>query len=207
MRLRNKILVGVTVAVGIIFSISVGVSYYLMSQYPVLENAFDNNPFKFLSAASRAAINQVVSTPTKSFNIEDAERDYNKTVEFPENRLECETAEQIIEWSVAHQSQPWVENITEFLQESQILIGDITLHLVFINTESGENPVMTVSYLASNNTQIIEKGWNGIVTYHSYTGLVTEEFAVENLKYYGNSKLIVNSIIQNLNGAIKLIEE
>ena len=206
MNRRNKILLTIIVSLGIISSISIGVSYHLMGQYPILENAFNNNPLYFLNAVSRVAINQVIPTPTKIFNIEEADRDYKKTVTFPESRLELETAEQIIEWSVTQQSQPWIENITEFLQESQIVVGEITLHLVFISTQSGENPVMTVIYFPTTDTQIIEKGWTETHTYISYTGVVTEKFAVEQLKSYGESEQIVQSIIQNLNGAIKIIE-
>ena len=88
-----------------------------------------------------------------------------------------------------------------------MIVGDITLHLVFINTKSGDNPAMTVTYISVTNTQIIMKGWTETHVYNSYTGLVTEKFAVEHLQNYGNTKLIVQSIIQNLNGAIKIIEE
>lgn len=207
MKLRNKILVSILVAVGVIFSIGVGIGYYLMSQYPLLGDAFDNNPLAVLEAASRVAITQVTSSSTKSFDIEEMEREYNKTVTFSENRLELETAEQIIEWSVNYQRQPWVENITEFLSEYNVSVSDITLHLVFIETKSGENPVMTVTYISSSNTQIIEKGWTDGITYNSHTGLLTEEFAVENLKNYGNCKQFVKALIKNYDGAIKLIEE
>lgn len=207
MRLRNKIILSVIIAGIILFSIGIGVSFFLMSQYPIVGDIFENNPLAALEAASRIAVNRVTSTPTKSFNIEDVDKDYNKTVEFPENRLELETAEEIIEWSVTHQSQPWVENITEFLQESQIPVGDITLHLVFINTKSGDTPIITVTYLSSNNMQIIEKGWKNREIYNAYIGLVTEKFAVKALKNYSSSKLIVKAIMQNYDGAIKLTKE
>jgi len=207
MRLRNKIILSVIITGIILFSIGIGVSFFLMSQYPTVGDIFENNPLAALETASRIAVNRVTSTPTKSFNIEDADKDYNKTVEFSENRLELETAEEIIEWSVTHQSQPWVENITEFLQESQIPVGDITLHLVFINTKSGDTPVITVTYLSSNNMQIIEKGWKNREIYNAYIGLVTEKFAVKTLKNYSSSKLIVKAIMQNYDGAIKLTKE
>jgi len=207
MKLRNKILVSILVAVVVIFSVGIGIGYYLMSQYPLLGDAFDNNPLAVLEAASRVVITQVTSTPTKSFNIEEMNKDYNKTVTFSENRLELETASQIIEWSVTHQSQPWVENITEFLSEYNVPVSDITLHLVFIETKSGETPVMTVTYFGSNDTHIIEKGWTDGMSYNSYTGLVTEEFAVENLKNYGDCKQFVKALIQNYDGAIKQIKE
>ncbi len=84
MKLRNKILVSILVAVVVIFSVGIGIGYYLMSQYPLLGDAFDNNPLAVLEAASRVVITQVTSTPTKSFNIEEMDKDYNKTVEFPE---------------------------------------------------------------------------------------------------------------------------
>ena len=197
----------VIVAVGVIFSVGIGIGYYMMRQCPLLGDAFDNNPLAVLEAASRVAITQITSTLTKSFDIEEVDREYNKTVTFSENRLEVETAEQIIEWSVTYQSQPWVENITEFLSEYNVPVSDITLHLVFIETESGENPVMTVTYLSSNDTQIVEKGWTDRMIHNSSTVLVTEEFAVENLKNYGDSKQFVIALIQNYDGAIKLIQE
>ena len=114
------------VAVSVIFSVGVGIGYYVMSQYPLLGDAFNNNPLAALEAASRIAIAQVTSTPTKSFDIEEIDRDYNKTVTFSENWFELETAEQIVEWSVTYQSQPWVENITEFLSEYNVPVSDIT---------------------------------------------------------------------------------
>jgi hypothetical protein len=128
-------------------------------------------------------------------------------VQFPENRVELETAEQIIEWSVTHQSQPWVANITEFLLDYNVPVSDITLHLIFIETKSGENPGMTVTYLSSNNTQSIEKGWIDSVTHNAYTGLLTEAFAVKNLENYGDSKKIVKVTINNYDRDISLIRE
>ncbi len=207
MRLRNKILVVILITVGVIFSVGIGIGYYVMSQYPLLRDAFDNNPLAVLEAVSKVAITQVTSTPTKSFDIEDIDKDYNVTVEFSDNGFELETAEQIIEWSVTYQSQPWVENVTEFLSDYNVPVSDLTLRLVFIETESGENPVMTVTYIASNNTQIVEKGWTDRMTHNSSTVLITEEFAIENLKNYGDSKQFVMALIQNYDGAIKLITE
>ena len=81
MRLRNKILLGVIIVACIIASIGIGVSYYLMSLYPALGDAFENNPFAALEATSRIIINQVTSTPAKNFNIEDMDRDYWMTAE------------------------------------------------------------------------------------------------------------------------------
>lgn len=207
MRRRNKIILSIAVSMGVLFTIGIGVSYYLMSHYAFLGAVFDHNPLAVLEAAGRMAINQVTPTPTKSFNMENVDRDYNKTAEFPENVHELETAEQIIEWSVAHHKQPWAGNITEFLEESQVPVEDIALHIVFIETQSGETPVMTVTYLSWNNTQIVEKGWTSRVPYNSYTALITEEFAVDNLKNLGDSKLLVKAIIQNYNGAIILIND
>ena len=207
MRLRNKILLGVMIFVGVSLALGVGVSYYLMSHYAFLGAVFDNNPLAVLDAAGRIAMNQVRSTPTKSFNIENVDRDYNKTVEFPEHVLELETAEQIIEWSVVNQNQPWTGNITEFLEESQVPVEDIALHIVFIETKSGETPVMTVTHLSWNNTQIVEKGWTNRVPYNSYTVVATEEFAVSLLENLGDSELVVKAIIQNYNGAIILIHD
>lgn len=207
MRLRNKILVVILITVGVIFSVGIGIGYYVMSQYPLLRDAFDNNPLAVLEAVSKVAITQVTSTPTKNFDIEDIDKDYNVTVEFSDNGFELETAEQIIEWSVTYQSQPWVENVTEFLSDYNVPVSDVTLRLVFIETESGENPVMTVTYIASNNTQIVEKGWIERMTHNSSTVLITEEFAIENLKNYGDSKQFVMALIQNYDGAIKLITE
>ena len=153
MRRRNKILVSVLILGGIALAVGVGVSYYVMSRYAVLGAVFDSNPLAVLEAAGRMAINRVVPTPIKTFNMSDANKEYNHTVAFPESILELETAEQIIEWSVAHQHQPWVGNITAFLEASDIPVTDIVLHIVFIQTQSHETPVMTVTYQAWNETQ------------------------------------------------------
>lgn len=203
---RYQILLGVVIIGCALFSVGIGVSYYLMRQYSFLGIVFDNNPLAVLEAASRIAMNRVISTPTKSFNIINVDKDYARTVYFSENRRALETAEQIIEWSVAHQGQPWITNITDFLIESQVPIGDITLHLAFIDTKSGDVPTMTVTYIRSNNTQIIEKGWKDRVTFNSYVGLVTEELAVEMLKHYGDDQFVIKAIIQNYDGAIKVIK-
>lgn len=207
MRRRNKIIVGVIIFVVVSLSIGAGVSYYLMSHYSFLGAVFNNNPLAVLEAASKIAINQVTSSPTKSFNMSDVNKDYHKTVEFPENILELETAEQIIEWSVVHQNQPWIGNITAFLETSQVPVGDIALHIAFINTQSNEIPVMTVTYLSWNNTQIVEKGWTDSVPYNSYTVVVTEEFAILLLENLGDSDPVVKAIIQNYNGAVTLIND
>ena len=207
LRLRNKILVVILITVGVIFSVGIGIGYYVMSQYPLLRDAFDNNPLAVLEAASKVAITQMTSTPTKNFDIEDIDKDYNVTVEFSDNGFELETAEQIIEWSVTYQSQPWVENVKEFLSDYNVPVSDLTLRLVFIETESDENPVMTITYIASNNTQIVEKGWTERMTNNSSTVLITEEFAIENLKNYDDSKQFVMALIQNYDDAIKLITE
>ena len=74
MRRRNKILVGVLVMIGVVFSLGIGVSYYLMNQYPLLGDVFDNNPLAFLEAASRVALTQITTSPTKSFDIEEMDR-------------------------------------------------------------------------------------------------------------------------------------
>lgn len=207
MKLPYKILLIGLIIGGTVFAIGIGVSYYVMSQYPLLGIVFDHNPIAFLDAASRIAINQVAPTPTKGFNIVDVDQGYNEIVEFPESRLELETAEQIIEWSVAHQSQPWITNITDFLSESQMPISDLTLHLAFIDTKSGDVPSMTITYIRSNNTQIIEKGWKDSVPYNSYKALVTEKLAIEILKNYGNDQSTIMAIIQNYGGEITLIAE
>ena len=207
MRRRNKILVCVLISIGVLLSVGVGVGYYLMSQNAFLGAAFDNNPLAVLEAASRIALNQVTSTPTKRYDMTTVDREYNKTTPFPENPLELETAEQIIEWSVAHQSQPWVENIPALLQESSIPVSNVVIHFVFLETQSDAAPIMTLTYLLSNNTQIVEKGWKDRMAYASYTVLTTETFAVALLENHGDSKLVVKAIIQNYDGAIKLITE
>ena len=207
MRRRNKLLVGVLISLGVLLSIGVGVGYYLMSQSAFLGTVFDNNPLAVLEAASRIALNQVASTPTKHYEREMADREYNQTVPFPENPLELEMAEQIIEWSVAHKRQPWVENVPALLQESPIPVSNIVIHFVFLETQSGATPVMTLAYFPSNNTQIVEKDWNEWVGYTSYTVLTTEAFAVALLEYHGDSKLVAKAIIQNYDGAIKLLRE
>jgi hypothetical protein len=204
---RNKILVGVIISLVVLFSVCVGVGYHLMSQNAFLGAAFDNKPLAVLEAASRIAWNQVTSTPTKLYDVEMAEKEYNKTVPFPGNPLELETAEQIIEWSVVHQSQPWVQNIPALLHESPIPVSNVVIHFVFLETQSGATPVMTLTYLSLNNTQIVEKGWKDLVDYTSYKVLSTDVFAVALLGYHGDSKLVVKAIIQNYDGAMKLITE
>jgi hypothetical protein len=204
---RNKILVGVIISLGVMLSIGVGVGYHLMNQSAFLGAAFDNNPLAVLEAASRIAWNQVTSTPTKQYDLEMVDREYNKTTPFPENRIELETAEQIIEWSVAHQSQPWVDNIPALLDESPLPVSNVVIHFVFLETKSGATPVMTLTYLSVNNTQIVEKGWKGSVDYATYTVLTTEAFVVALLENQGDSKLVVKAIIQNYDGAIKLTPE
>jgi len=207
MKRSYKILLVGLIIGSMVFSIGIGVSYYVMSQYPFLGRVFDHNPIAFLDAASKIAINRVAPTPTKGFNIVDVDQGYNETVEFPESRFQLETAKQIIEWSVTHQSQPWITNITDFLSESYIPIRDTTLHLAFIDTKSGEVPSLTLTYLRSNNTQIIEKGWKESGTYNSYTVLVTEKFAIDILNDYGNDRAVIQAIIQNYGGEITLIIE
>ncbi len=207
MRRRNKILVSVLILGGIALAIGVGVSSYFLSYYAFLGAVFDSNPLAVLEAAGRMAINRVVPTPIKTFNMSDANKEYNHTVAFPESVLELETAEQIIEWSVVHQHQPWVGNITAFLEASDIPLNDIVLHIVFIQTQSHETPVMTVTYLAWNETQIVEKGWTRRLPYTAYTVVVTEAFALTLLKALGDSEHIVKAIIQNYDGAITLINE
>jgi hypothetical protein len=100
-----------------------------------------------------------------------------------------------------------VENITEFLLEYNVPIGDLTLHLVFIETRSGENPVMTVTYFSSTNTQIVEKGWVDGIMHNSYTGIITEAFAIDNLVNYGDCEKLVNAIISNYDSTISLLSE
>jgi hypothetical protein len=207
MKSRYKILLGVVIVGCALFSVGIGLSYYLMKQYTFLGIVFNDNPLAFLEAASRIALNRVSSTPTKSFKNINVDIDYALTVSFSKNRKEVETAEQIIEWSVAHQSQPWITNITNLLNESQIPTGDLTLHLAFIDTKSGSTPAMTLTYIRANNTQIIEKGWKERVTHNSYVGLVTEKLAIEILKHYGDDQSIIITIIQNYDGAIKVIKE
>jgi len=65
MKPRNKILVGILITVGVFFSVRVSIGLYLMNQYTLLGDAFDNNPFAVLEAASRIAVSQIMSTPTK----------------------------------------------------------------------------------------------------------------------------------------------
>jgi hypothetical protein len=207
MRRRNKILVGVLISMGVLLSMGVGVGYYLMSQNAFLGAAFDNNPLAVLEAASRIVLNQVMSTPTKRYYMAIVDKEYNKTTPFPENPLELKTVEQIIEWSVSHHRQPWVENIPALLQESSIPVSNVVIHFVFLETQNGAAPVMTLTYLLPNYTQIVEKGWNDRMAYTSYTVITTETFAVALLENHGDSKRVVKAIIQNYDGAITLITE
>jgi hypothetical protein len=128
-------------------------------------------------------------------------------VPFPEDPLALETAEQLIEWCVAHQRQPWVEDIPALLHESPIPVRNLMLHVVFLDTQSGATPVMTPAYHPSNDTLIVVKGWSDRGGYASYTVVTTEAFAVALLANHGNRTLVVKAIIQNSDDAVTLITE
>jgi len=79
MKSRYKILLGVVIVCCALFSVGIGLSYYLMKQYTFLGIVFNDNPLAFLEAASRIALNRVSSTTTKSFKNINVDIDYALT--------------------------------------------------------------------------------------------------------------------------------
>ncbi|MCP8304808.1 MAG: hypothetical protein H3Z50_05000 [archaeon] len=208
MRFRYKILVVALVAIALTATVSVSLGYYLMSQYPVLEYSVDGNPFEALRVAGQMVVNDwSQNTPVKNLDSGQADFDYSQTVDFPEDKLELTTAEQIIEWCVNKNSQPWVEDVEEFLLEADFSLTDITAHFVFIECKSGNSPVMTVTYYVASRSILIEKGWTDRGVYNSYTCYVTEDLALEVIRYDGDYKLILKIIMENLNRKIKIVPE
>jgi len=178
-----------------------------MNKLPILGKAAGNNPIEALRLASSMMLNELSPTPVKSLNTTKWDFNYSQTVEFPEHELHLATAEQIIEWSVVYSTQPWVDDVEEFLSEANYSLVDTTAHFVFIECESGNNPVMTITYYSYNQSLLVEKGWVKRVTYNSYTLIVTEDIALRIIKLNSDYQLVVRTIIENLNRNIRFEKE
>jgi hypothetical protein len=200
---RNKILKIILVVFIIIVVASVSIGYYLMLSVPMLAIASGSNPLEALRLAGKVMVNDLLQSPVKAFNKSNADLNYNRTVPFPEDRFELETVEQIIEWSVFNNDQPWVDNVGIFLSEANYSLIDTTAHFIFINCESGNNPVMTLTFYSTNQTLSVEKGWVKRVTHNSYTLIVTETVALQLIRLESEYQQIVKIIIENLNNTIK----
>ncbi|MCP8311659.1 MAG: hypothetical protein L6M37_01740 [Candidatus Methylarchaceae archaeon HK02M1] len=208
MRFRYKILVVALVAIAFTAIISVSLGYYLMSHYPLLEYSVDGNPFEALRVAGQMVVNDwSQKTPVKNFDSGQADFDYSQTVDFPEDKLELTTAEHIIEWCVNKKSQPWVKDVEEFLLEADFSLMDIVAHFIFIECKSGNNPVMTVTYYVASRSMLIEKGWIERDIYNSYTCYLTEDLALDVIRYDGDYKFILKIIMENLNRNIRIFSE
>ena len=207
MKRRNKILLIVLSLIGIVSIVSAALGYYLMNKLPILGKAAGNNPIEALRLASSLMLNELSSTSVKSFNLTEADLNYSQTVDFPEDKLQLATAEQIIEWSVTNKNQPWVDDVGKFLSEANYSLTDTAAHFVFIECESGNISVMTITYYSYNQSLLVEKGWTKRVTYNSYTLIVTEDIATEIIKLNSNYQLVVKTIIENLNRNIRFEKE
>ena len=194
------LLVSITLVIG-------SLGYYLMSLFPILGWAVKDNPFEAFRVASSMMLNEVTPSSAKGFNPTEADLNYSQTVEFPEDKLELTTAEQIVEWSVAHNSQPWVDDVSKFLSEANYSLVDTTAHFVFIECRSENSPVMTLTYYPSNESLRVEKGWINRVAYNSYTLILTENVALEIIELDGDYQVVVRTIIENLNNTIKFVKE
>jgi len=207
MKRRTKILLAILVLISCIALAGVSLGYYLMSRFPILGRAAGNNPIEVLRLASSMMLNELTPTSVKNFDLDKADLNYSQTVIFPENKLELATAEQIIEWSVTHNSQPWVDDVGKFLSEANYSLMDTTAHFVFIECESGNNPVMTIMYYSTNQSLLVEKGWSNRIIQNSYTLIVTEAIALEIIKLNSDYQLIGKTIIENLNNTVKFEKE
>jgi hypothetical protein len=187
--------------------VGVSLGYYLMNQFPILEKAAGNNPIEALKLASGMMLNELSPTSVKSFNLTEADLNYSQTVDFPKDKLQLATAEQIIEWSVTHNNQPWIDDVGKFLSEANCSLMDTTAHFVFVECKSGNNPVMTITYYSYNQSLLVEKGWTKRVTHNSYTLIVTEDIATEIIKLNSDYPLVVKTIIENLNRNIRFEKE
>jgi len=205
---RDRILVVVLVLVCLSGAVVVSLGYYLMSINPILTKASGSNPLEALRIAGKVMINELIQTPVKSFDLQDADIEYNRTVDFPEDKLELATAEQIIEWSVYYNDQPWVEDVGKLLSEANYSLIDTTIHFVFIECRSSENnPVMTITYYSGDSSLLVEKGWMKRIHYNSYTLIATESIALEMIKLDRDYQLIVKTIVENLNNTIRFERE
>lgn len=206
MKRRKKILLAVLIGLSSLTLVVVSLGYYLMSLFPILGWAVGHNPLEALRVASSMMLNELTPTSVKSFNLTEAVRNYSQTVEFPEDKFELKNAEQIIEWSVAHNSQPWVDDVGRFLSEANYSLVDTTAHFVFIECRSENSPIMSLTYNSSNESLLVEKGWTNRVTYNSYTLIVTENVALEIIGLNSDYQVVVRTIIENLNKAIRFVK-
>ena len=200
---RNKILLLVLTLISTVSVVGVALGYYLMNKLPILGKAAGNNPIEALRLASSMMLNELSPTPVKSLNTTKWDFNYSQTVEFPEHELHLATAEQIIEWSVVHRTQPWVDDVEEFLSEANYSLVDTTAHFVFIECESGNTPAMTITYYSHNQSLLVEKGWVERVTYNSYILVVTEDIALKIIKLNSDYPLVIRAILENLNSNIR----
>ena len=102
MKLSKRMLLAVLILVCLSVVVIISTGYYLMSVNPILAKASGSNPLEALRIGGKVMINELIQTPVKSFDLQDADLKYDRTVDFPEDKLELTTAEQIIEWSVFH---------------------------------------------------------------------------------------------------------
>jgi hypothetical protein len=207
MNRRNKIISIILIIVIIIIVGSVAIGYYLIMNIPMLGIASNSNPLEALRMAGKVLVNDLTQTPVKDFNKEEADLYYNRSVVFAEDKLDLKTAEQIIDWSITHNNQPWVDNISKFLLEAEYSLTDTTAHFFFIECESGNIPVMTITYYSANQMLLVEKGWVKRVTHNSYSLIATESVALEIIKLNSEYQLIVKIIVENLNNEIKFDKE
>ena len=204
---RKKIMLAVLILLCSFMVIFVSLGYYMMSRFPILSWAVGHNPLETFRVASSMMLNEVTPTAAKSFNPVEADLNYSQIVEVPEDRLELTTAEQIIEWSVVHSSQPWVDDVGEFLSEANYSLVDTTAHFVFIECRSENSPVMTLTYFSKNESLLVEKGWTNRVTYNSYTFVVTENVALEIIELNSDYQVVVRKILENLNNTIRFVKD
>ncbi|MCP8310719.1 MAG: hypothetical protein L6N94_04405, partial [Candidatus Methylarchaceae archaeon HK01M] len=71
----------------------------------------------------------------------------------------------------------------EFLLEADFSLMDIVAHFIFIECKSGNSPVMTVTYYVASRSMLIEKGWIERDIYNSYTCYLTEDLALDVIRY------------------------
>ncbi|MCP8319118.1 MAG: hypothetical protein L6N95_04745, partial [Candidatus Methylarchaceae archaeon HK01B] len=76
-----------------------------------------------------------------------------------------------------------------------------------IECKSGNSPVMTVTYYVASRSILIEKGWIERDVYNSYTCYVTEDLALDVIRYDGDYKFILKIIMENLNRNIRIFPE
>lgn len=100
-----------------------------------------------------------------------------------------------------------VDDVGKFLSEANYSPTDTAAHFVFIECESENNPVMTITFYRYNQSLLVEKGWTERVAYNSYTLTVTEDITIEVIKLNSDYRLIVRTIIESLNRNIRFEKE